>query len=80
MREVTLDCDVCGKRLPLEQAKEVLISQGNNVYHLMDLSAQCLDDQLKNAESVNDADGFRQQAAALISLRDGAVPERRAAS
>jgi hypothetical protein len=80
MREVTLDCDVCGKRLPLEQSKEALISQGENSYHLLDLCPQCLDDQLKNATSVNDADGFRQQAAALITLRDDAVPERRAAS
>ena len=80
MRQVTLDCDVCGTRLSLEQAKEVLVKQGNNAYHLLDLCARCLDEHLKNAESVNDTEGFRQQAAALITLRDGAVPQRRAAS
>jgi hypothetical protein len=71
MRQVTLDCDKCGTRLPLEQAKEALIKEGENAYHLLDLCPQCLDEQLQNAESVNDTDGFRQQAAALIAPRAG---------
>ena len=77
MREVTVDCDLCGKRLPLDQSKEALISTGENKYHLLDLCPTCLDEQLQRADSVNDADGFRQQAAALISLPAGqAVPSR----
>ena len=78
MREVTLDCDICGTRLPLGQAKEALIKESENAYHLFDLCPKCLDDVLQSADSVNDADGFRQQAAALISLGDGQMPQRRA--
>jgi hypothetical protein len=78
MRNVTLDCDVCSTRLPVEQAKEALIKQDENSYHLIDLCPACLDEQLQNADSVNDAKGYRQQAAALISLRGGGVPQRRA--
>jgi hypothetical protein len=80
VRNITIDCEQCGARLPLDQGKEVLIKTGDNDFHLMDLCAKCLDTQLQNSESVNDADGFRQQAAALITLKDGAAPERRAAS
>jgi hypothetical protein len=68
---VTIDCDACGTRLPMEKAKEALIQTGNNSYHLVDLCPSCLDDQLKKAQSVNDTVGYRQQAAALISLRAG---------
>jgi len=71
VRKVTLDCDVCGTRLDMSKAKEALIETGNNSYHLMDLCPKCLGDQLKRAESVNDTGGFRQQAAALISLPAG---------
>jgi hypothetical protein len=80
MRTVTLDCDLCGKRLPLEQGKEAFIETGHNAYHLLDLCADCLDAQLRNADSVNDTDGYRQQAAALIKLRSGELPQHRAAS
>jgi hypothetical protein len=57
-----------------------LLTQGNNRFHAMDVCAGCLDDMLKDAESVNDTDGFRQRAAALITPRSGEVPQRRAAS
>lgn len=69
MRQVTIDCNMCGTRLPLEQAKEALIEEGPNTYHLMDLCPKCLDSQLQGATSVNDTDGYRQQAAALINRK-----------
>lgn len=78
MRNITIDCAVCGTRLPLEQGKEALLKQGENDYHLMDLCAKCLDEQLKNADAVNDTDGFRQQAAALITPKAGQLPQRSA--
>ncbi|MEX2393477.1 MAG: hypothetical protein WD826_03245 [Actinomycetota bacterium] len=80
MRQVTVDCDVCGMRMLLEQGKEVLITQGNNKFHLLDLCARCLDDLLRDAATVNDANGFRQQAAAMITLRSGEIPQRRVAA
>jgi hypothetical protein len=75
-RKTTVDCDLCGKRVPLERAKEALFETANNSYHLMDLCSSCLDGQLKAAETVNDTSGFRQKAAALIRLPDNAVPQR----
>lgn len=69
MREVTIDCDLCGTRLPIEQAKEALIEETANRYHLVDLCPKCLDTQLRAADSVNDAEGYRQRAAALIHLK-----------
>jgi hypothetical protein len=79
MRVVTIDCDVCGARMPLEKGKEVLIKEGNNAFHLLDLCVKCLDKSLKSAETVNDADGYRQKAAVLITPRAGAEPQHRAA-
>ena len=78
MRKITIDCDVCGARMPLEQGKEALIKQGDNDFHLMDLCKRCLDTQLQNANSVNDANGFRQKAAVLINPKDGQIPQRQA--
>ncbi len=69
MRQVTIDCDECGTRLPIEQAKEALIEEDTNTYHLVDLCPKCLDKQLQGAASVNDTDGYRQQAAALINRK-----------
>jgi hypothetical protein len=69
MREVTIACDECGTRLPLEQGKEVLIEESANKYFLQDLCPKCLDAKLQAAGSVNDTDGYRQQAAALINLK-----------
>ena len=66
--------------MPLEQAKEVLVTQGNNRYHLMDTCASCLDDMLQNATSVNDTDGYRQKAAAMITPKSGEIPARRVVS
>jgi hypothetical protein len=40
----------------------------------MDLCPECLDTQLKAAESVNDTSGYRQKAAALIKLPGAATP------
>jgi hypothetical protein len=78
-REITIDCDSCGTRLPLERAKEALIAEGDNVFHLVDLCTECLDTLLQRAESVNDTDGFRQQAAALIRLPRGTeLPRQKA--
>ena len=54
-----------------------MFETGNNAYHLMDLCRACLDTQLKAAESVNDTDGYRQKAAALIKLGNGEVPQKR---
>ena len=79
-REVTIDCDVCGKTLPLERAKEAMIAEGENAYHLLDMCPECLDDLLQRAESVNDTNGFRQRPAALIRLAQGAETPHRAAS
>jgi ribosomal protein S27E len=79
MRQITVDCDVCGTDIPLEQSKEALIKEeAPNAYHLYDLCASCLDEQLKSASAVNDTDGFRQKAAALITPKDGRLPERKA--
>lgn len=76
-REITIDCDLCGTRLDLERAKEALVAEGDNVFHLLDLCTQCLDELIQRAESVNDADGFRQRAAAMIRLPKGAeLPQR----
>lgn len=75
MRKITVDCTLCGERVPLEQAKEGLFETGQNAYHLMDLCRGCLDRQLQAAESVNDTSGYRQTAAALIRLPGAAVPE-----
>ncbi len=73
-RKTTVDCELCGNRVTLERAKEALFETGNNAYHLMDLCPDCLDKQLKAAESVNDTSGYRQKAAALIRLPGFAVP------
>jgi hypothetical protein len=76
MRKITIDCDLCGTRIPLEQGKEALFETGNNAYHLVDLCAKCLVAQLQDAESVNDTPGYRQRAGALIRLPGSAVPQR----
>jgi hypothetical protein len=78
MRKITIDCDLCGTQVPLEQGKEALFEIGNNSYHLIDLCSRCLDSHLKAAESVNDTSGYRQRAAALIRLPNFTVPERTA--
>lgn len=80
MRQVTVDCDTCGTELALEQAKEALLKQAENQYKVVDLCAQCLDTLLKQADSVNDTEGYRQRAAALIALPQHAMPRHRAAS
>lgn len=74
MRKITIDCELCKQRVPLEQGKEAMFVTGSNAYHLMDLCKTCLDTQLKAAESVNDTSGYRQTAAALIKLPNGGVP------
>lgn len=76
MRKITIDCDHCGARIPLEQGKEALFETGHNAYHLVDLCAKCLDSHLQAAESVNDTTGYRQRAGALIRLPGSAVPQR----
>jgi hypothetical protein len=53
--------------MPIQQGKEALIKQGDNDFLLVDLCAKCLDTKLQNASSVNDTDGYRQQAAVLIT-------------
>jgi hypothetical protein len=74
MRKITIDCGLCGERVPLEHGKEAMFVTGANAYHLMDLCPSCLDTQLKKAESVNDTSGYRQTAAALIKLPTGDAP------
>lgn len=76
MRQITVNCEVCGQGVELDRSKEALFQTGNNHYHLMDMCAGCLDDQLKAAESVNDTSGWRKRSAVLIRLPDGAVPGR----
>jgi hypothetical protein len=73
-RKITVDCALCGTRVQLEQAKEVMFETGPNAYHVMDLCSSCLDNQLQKAESVNDTSGFRQTAAALIRLPGSNIP------
>jgi len=75
-RKTTVDCDLCGTRVPLEQAKEAMFETGQNNYHLMDLCRDCLDKQLQAADSVNDTSGYRQKVAALIKLPGSAAPGR----
>jgi hypothetical protein len=75
MRKVTIDCDLCAKRIPLERGKEVMFETGSNAYHLMDLCPDCLDPILQRAESINDSGGYRQRAAALIRLPSNQVPD-----
>jgi hypothetical protein len=77
-RKTTVDCSLCGDRVPLERAKEALFEIGSNNYHLMDVCPKCLDAQLQAAESVNDTSGYRQKAAALIRLPGSALPSRNA--
>ncbi len=74
MRKITVDCNLCGEKVALEQAKEALFETGQNAYHVMDLCSKCLDAQLKAAESINDTSGFRQRAAALIRLPGSSLP------
>ena len=74
-RKITVDCEVCGSRVPMEHAKEAMFETGQNAYHLMDLCPECLDKQLQAAESVNDTGGYRQTAAALIRLPGSSVPK-----
>lgn len=74
MREITVDCRLCGERVSLDRAKEALFQTENNRYHVMDLCSSCLDGQLKRAESVNDTAGYRKQAAALIRLPNNEIP------
>ena len=76
MRKITIDCDECGTRIPLEQGKEALFEIGKNSYHLVDLCAKCLDAHLQEAESVNDTPGYRQRAGALIRLPGSTLPQR----
>ena len=74
MRKITVDCRLCGARVALERAKELLFEVDRNSYHLMDVCSDCLDSQLKRAESVNDTNGYRQTAAALVRLPDNEIP------
>lgn len=74
-RKITVDCEVCKARVPMERAKEAMFEIGQNAYHLMDLCPDCLDRQLQAAESVNDTGGYRQKVAALIRLPGSSVPE-----
>jgi hypothetical protein len=74
-RKITVDCELCGSRVALEHAKEAFFVTGNNAYHLMDLCPECLDVQLKTAQSVNDTTGFRQTAAVLLRLPDNTIPK-----
>lgn len=74
MRKVTLDCNICNKRIAIERGKEVLFETGQNAYHLMDVCPECLDGVLKRAESINDTGGWRQRAAALVKLPANEVP------
>jgi hypothetical protein len=76
MRKITVECGLCGERVPLDHAKEALFETANNAYHLLDLCPRCLDAQLQAAESVNDTAGYRQRAAALIRLPGSSVPAR----
>jgi hypothetical protein len=81
MRSVTISCASCRTDVPLEQAKEAMFETGNNEYHLVDLCARCLDDQLQASESTNDTQGYRQTAAVLLKLPDGAqIPGRAGAA
>lgn len=73
-RKITIDCELCGTRIEVDRAKEVLFEIGDNSYHVMDLCPNCLDVQLKRAESVNDTRGMRQRAAALVRLPGREVP------
>jgi hypothetical protein len=72
MRTITVTCDKCGSDVTLERGKEAMIERGRNAFHLVDLCAGCLDDMLKLAETVNDTQGFRQKAAVLLRLPQGA--------
>ena len=74
MRKVSINCDACGSRIPLERAKEALIEEGRNDYFLLDLCAQCLDGHLQDAATVNDTQGFRQTAAVLIRPSASSTP------
>ncbi len=75
-RSISIDCDQCGTRLDVQRAKEVLYATDDtNSYHSMDLCPDCLDTTLKQAESVNDADGTRQRVAALVRLPGNQVPQ-----
>jgi hypothetical protein len=72
-----LNCDVCGASVALERSKEALIRTANNSFHLYDLCSACLDTELKRAATVNDTEGFRHKAAALITPKDGQLPQRK---
>lgn len=74
MRKVTIECQLCGRKIPLERGKEILFETGLNAYHLMDVCPECLDPVLRQAESINDTGGFRQRAAALVRLPNNEVP------
>lgn len=76
MRQITVDCDLCGERVALDRGKEALFQTGQNAYHLMDLCADCLDGQLEQAETVNDTRGYKKSAAVLLRLPDGQAPRR----
>ena len=74
-RKITVDCEVCESRVPIEHAKEAMFEVGKNAYHLMDLCPECLGRQLQAAESVNDTGGYRQKVAVLIRLPGSSLPE-----
>ncbi|HVL82095.1 MAG TPA: hypothetical protein VM840_10960 [Actinomycetota bacterium] len=73
-RDISVNCEICGTTLPLERAKEVLFERDQNSYHVMDLCPTCLDDVLQRSESVNDTNGMRQQAAALVRMPGNEIP------
>lgn len=77
MRQITVDCDLCGERIPLDRGKEALFQTGQNAYHLMDLCSGCLDVQLEQAETANDTRGYKKNAAVLLRLPDGQEPPKR---
>lgn len=74
-RQLSIDCDLCGTRLEMDRAKEVLVATDENAYHVMDLCPECLDSTLQESESVNDTQGWRQQVAAMVRLPGLRVPE-----
>ena len=73
-RDIWLACGSCGRDIEVAQAKEIMFEKGNNSYQVMDVCRTCLDGFLQRAESVNDARGTRQQAAALVRLPGREVP------
>ena len=73
-------CDVCGREVADQAAKEV-VYQVDRTRYRFELCSTCLDAELRNRDGHRGIPGFRKRAAITITLASAAdLPRRPAAT